>query len=154
MMSDLNHQHGDRIVFGCGTRDWRKGPDLFVSTAKKVLQRVPEARFIWIGPEVADDPLVTKHESCAGSRISFVGEKADSKDYMLLGSAFFLSSREDPFPLVALDAADAGLPIVCFANTGGIPEFVGTECGYTVTYEDTDAAADALVSILTDDGLR
>lgn len=154
LRAELGIQPHEKIVFGCGTVDWRKGPDLFVETALEVLPRVPEARFFWIGGDSGDEASARAHRLATDSRIRFLGERENSRDYLALGHAFFLSSREDPFPLVALEAADAGMPVVCFAEAGGMPEFVGNTCGRTVPFEDTQAAADALVGFLTQETLR
>lgn len=144
LRDELAIQPHEKIVFGCGTVDWRKGPDLFVRTALKVLERVPEARFIWIGGETGDHACAVARQLAEDHRIQFIGVSENPRDYFALGHAFFLSSREDPFPLVALEAADAGLPIVCFADAGGMPEFVGNTCGRTVPFENIQEAADAL----------
>ena len=154
LRSELGIQSHEKIVFGCGTVDWRKGPDLFVETALEVLQRVPEARFFWIGCDGADEASARAHRLATDSRIRFLGERQNPRDYLALGHVFFLSSREDPFPLVALEAADAGLPVVCFAEAGGMPKFVGNTCGRTVPFENTQAAAEALTGFLTQDALR
>ena len=144
----------DKVVFGCGTIDWRKGPDLFVLTAERVNKIFPGVRFIWIGPVAADDFARTALDMAKRKGIDFIGEKENFFDYFAVGSAFFLSSREDPFPLVALEAADVGLPVVCFAEAGGMPEFVGNTCGRTVPFENIDAASEALVEILSNEQLR
>ena len=152
--NELGLGPSDKVVFGCGTMDWRKGPDLFVSTANRVQQKMPAVRFIWIGPLGADESARAALAMAKNPRINFVGERKNIFDYFSVGSIFFLSSREDPFPLVALEAADAGLPIVCFSDAGGMPEFVGQNCGRTVPFEDTNAAAEAIVTLLSDNGLR
>ena len=77
-----------------------------------------------------------------------------SRRYYYVGHIFLLSSREDPCPLVALEAANAGLPVVCFAGAGDIPGFVGEECGAVVPYEDVHAAAQAVVRLAGDAELR
>lgn len=154
LRAELGIQPHEKIVFGCGTVDWRKGPDLFVETALEVLKKVPEARFFWMGGDTGDEASARARRLATDSRIRFLGERENPRDYLALGHAFFLSSREDPFPLVALEAADAGLPVVCFADAGGMPEFVGNTCGRTVPYEDTNAAAEALVGFLKQETLR
>lgn len=154
LRSELEINPGELIVFGCGTMDWRKGPDLFAQTAKEVLKTIPEARFFWIGSDTGDEASTGAHGLTTDARIRFLGERENPRDYLTLGHVFFLSSREDPFPLVALEAADAGLPVVCFADAGGIPEFVGSTCGRTVPFENTQAAAAALVELLTQENLR
>ena len=154
LRAELGIQPHEKIIFGCGTVDWRKGPDLFVEAALEVLKRVHEARFFWMGGDTGDEAAARAHLLATDSRIRFLGERQNSRDYLDLGHAFFLSSREDPFPLVALEAADAGLPVICFAEAGGMPEFVGKTCGRTVPFEDTQAAAEALVGFLTQETLR
>jgi len=151
---ELGIPQGAKIVFGCGTMDWRKGPDLFAKTALRVIKNVPEAHFIWIGADTGDESGKRAKSLAIDPRIQFIGERENPRDYFALGSVFFLSSREDPYPLVTLEAADAGLPAVCFAESGGMPDFVGNSCGRTVPYEDVDVAAEALIGLLTKDSLR
>jgi glycosyltransferase involved in cell wall biosynthesis len=151
---ELSLQPGDKVVFGCGTMDWRKGPDLFAEIALKVLAAVPEARFVWIGGDTGDDAGSRAKALADHPRITFLGERETPRDYFALGCAFLLSSREDPFPLVTLEAADAGLPAVCFADAGGMPEFVGNVCGRTVPFEDVELGALELTEILSNDSLR
>ena len=146
---ELGLQPSDKVVLGCGTTDWRKGPDIFAHTAERVLKNVPDAKFIWIGPPATDEFGHAAYALAREPQIRFIGEKENLFDYFLIGNAYFLSSREDPYPLVALEAADAGLPIVCFAEAGGIPDFVTNSCGRTVPLEDIEAAAQALTEILT-----
>jgi glycosyltransferase involved in cell wall biosynthesis/SAM-dependent methyltransferase len=154
LRAELGLQPGDKVVFGCGTMDWRKGPDLFVQVANEVIRRAPDARFIWIGADTGDEAASRAKALATDPRIRFLGERETPRDYLALGGAFLLSSREDPFPLVTLEAADAGLPAVCFAGAGGMPDFVGNSCGRTVPFEDVEAAAKALTEILTNDPLR
>jgi glycosyltransferase involved in cell wall biosynthesis len=67
---------------------------------------------------------------------------------------FVLTSREDPYPLVCLEAAALEKPIVCFAGAGGMPEFVENDCGFVVPYLDIAAMGDHVVSLLDAPDLR
>lgn len=154
---ELRIKKEELIVIGCGTADWRKGPDLFVQTAIQVCREISAARFIWIGSgdeHQLNQLRLTINLAGLPERIWFIGEKINPRDYLACGNVFFLSSREDPYPLVALEAADASLPVVCFADAGGMPNFVTDECGQTVSFEDTYAAADAIMRLLSDEGTR
>jgi hypothetical protein len=51
-------------------------------------------------------------------------------------------------PLVCLEAATVGKPIICFAGGGGMPEFVEEDCGIVVPYLDISAMADCIVALL------
>lgn len=66
-----------------------------------------------------------------------------------------LLSREDPYPLVALEAAASAVPTICFEGGGGIVDFVADGCGLAVPYLDLAAFAAALHRLSNDpDGRR
>jgi glycosyltransferase involved in cell wall biosynthesis len=67
---------------------------------------------------------------------------------------FALTSREDPFPLVMLEAAARELPIVCFAQSGGGPEFVADDAGLIAPYLDADRFADHVLFLAENAELR
>ena len=113
-----------RIVLGCGTVDLRKGADLFVNVARKVLldpaiqASSPGTWFIWVGNST-DQELRRWlfHDSRIGglaSRIQFVGPRQSMAPYYIAADIFALPSREDPYPLVNLEAMESGLPVVAF----------------------------------------
>ena len=64
-------------------------------------------------------------------------------------SVYALTSREDPFPTVALEALSVGVPVVAFEDSGGIPGFLVKESvGRVVPYCDVPAMAQAIVNLL------
>jgi glycosyltransferase involved in cell wall biosynthesis len=69
----------------------------------------------------------------------------EPREYFLAGDLFLLTSREDPFPLVALEAADCGLPVLCFDGAGAMPGFVQGDAGYVIAFEDVQAMAEKVV---------
>ncbi|MGD0338025.1 MAG: glycosyltransferase family 4 protein [Bacteroidota bacterium] len=146
------------IVLGCGTIYWRKGVDLFIETAL-ILKRkgLSNFHFYWIGEQVWDsDPasqmicswdeleLKMLHNGLK-SHITFLGVKDNVFDYFLAGDLFYLPSREDPFPLACLEAAQCSIPVICFKNAGGMPDFVEDDAGFAVSYEDVNEAAEKII---------
>ena len=63
---------------------------------------------------------------------------------------FLLPSREDPYPLVCLETAAFGVPIICFEGAGGMPEFVEADCGCVTPYLDVDAMASEVIRLAED----
>jgi glycosyltransferase involved in cell wall biosynthesis len=158
-------QHG-LLVVGCGTIYGRKGTDLFVDTAIRCRELgIGDATFIWVGGQHWDTdaesaPLgpwrdIMGRISGRGmsDSIRFVGARSNAREYMAAADLFLLPSREDPFPLVCLEAAQCGTPIVCFDGAGGMPEFVSSDAGVVVPYLDTAAAAQAIKRLHDDRGL-
>ena len=133
-----------RIVGGIGAFNWRKAPDLFLQAAQQCQQHsADEVHFIWVGGDVNTQAYkeLTYDVQALGltGRMHLVGSKTALRGYYESFDVFLLTSREDPFPLVCLEAALQGCPIICFAQAGGMPEFVLTDAGYVVPYADAAA---------------
>lgn len=145
-------------LLGAGTTDWRKGPDLFIDLAVGVLKRLPasQIRFVWVGGQtksVQIDRLRHQAEQHGlGQHVEFVGEQTDLRPFYRQSALFVSTSREDPFPLVCLEAAAHGLPVLCFSNAGGMVDFVGDDAGRAVP--DLDAMVAATCELLGDALLR
>lgn len=144
-----------KMVMGCGTTDWRKGADLFVQVAAAIHRSDPPVQFVWVGGETEIGEISKlkrlADSSGVGSKVKFVGEVSTPLPFMIASDVFLLSSREDPFPLVCLESADCGVPIVCFAGAGGMADFVGSTCGGVAPYLDVPAMAQVLSSLLGDE---
>lgn len=65
-----------------------------------------------------------------------------------------MSSRFEGFPMVLLEAAAAGLPIVSFDCKEGPATLLRNGGGLLVKAEDTEALAEALTRMMTDSALR
>ena len=149
------------IVGACGTTDWRKGPDLFIQLAHAVYQRQLETPvyFIWVGGESEGVRFYELWHDVKNvgleKYIHFLGVRSNSLDYFKVFDVFALVSREDPFPLVCLEAASLGKPIVCFDGAaGGEKEFVEDDCGYVVPYLDIETMAHKVTELLRSTELR
>lgn len=141
------------VAGGCGTIEWRKGPDLFCATAVETLAKAQgkEIHFVWIGGDPKSDKFeqVLHDAATAGfsANIHFTGPLERPMETMLGFDVFCLTSREDPFPLVMLEAASCGLPVVCFAQSGGAPEFVEADAGCVVPYLSVTEMSQALLKL-------
>lgn len=115
------------IVFGCGLAEWRKGPDVFLDVAKALIVKMPTVHFIWLGlleNAYSKELLASKEVWDDGHQVHLLPVCSDSRPYFESMDVFFLSSREDPFPLVMLEAAHAGKPIVGVRASGGVNDFL------------------------------
>ncbi|RZK38156.1 MAG: glycosyltransferase, partial [Hymenobacter sp.] len=146
------------IVGAMASINWRKGPELFIEVARRVLKSNPDVRFMWVGgkknspayQEVERDVRLLGLENL----IVLAGEQIDIHSYYSAFDIFLLTSREDPFPLVCLEAALAYTPVICFSKAGGMPEFVRDDAGFVVPYLDLDAMADKVLELLQNESLR
>ena len=144
------------LVVGSGLGQWRKGTDLLVQLARVLSRQRSNAYFAWIGGS-ARDVLEIEHDvRSAGltENVRVTGAVPKSADYFAAADVFVLTSREDPYPLVCLEAAALAKPIVCFAGAGGMPEFVEEDCGFVVPYLNLTAMADRVIALLDSSELR
>jgi glycosyltransferase involved in cell wall biosynthesis len=146
------------VVGGSGTTDWRKGPDLFVATARALADKSSDRpiHFVWVGGDPKPLGLLRRDVERAGlsGRVTFVGRQTHAWPYHSSFDAFLLTSREDPFPLVCLESARLSVPTICFAGAGGMPEFVEEDAGCVIPYLDLQAAAGALLALAGSEALR
>ncbi len=145
------------VVGACGTATWRKGTDLFVQVARRTFERTHQpVIFVWLGG--SEDVLQTHRHDAAmlgiADRVLFVPSVAAYLPYLARFDVFLLPSREDPYPLVVLDAASFGIPTVCFADAGGIPEFIEQDAGRITPYLDVDKMADAVIALAENEDER
>lgn len=137
----LLKEKGLRIC-GCGTLDWRKGADLFILAAAQLQKTQPELdfHFYWVGGKknsVEYEKLMYDIDRLEiGHRVTIIESCPNPLDYIGECDVYLLSSREDPFPLVCLEAASLGKPIICFKRSGGMPEFVDDKIGWLINYLD------------------
>jgi glycosyltransferase involved in cell wall biosynthesis len=155
------------VVLGAGTVQLRKGLHLFVSCAKKVREKDPDARirFVWIGSGF--DPEEDLNYSCfldeqikrseLGDSFTLLNEVHELQCAYDSADIFFLSSQLDPLPLVAQDALLNKLPLVCFDGASGLPGHIKQDdeaSAGIVPYMDVDAAAEKILRLATDSELR
>ncbi|MBX3285733.1 MAG: glycosyltransferase family 4 protein [Actinobacteria bacterium] len=138
------------LVVAAAVADRRKSPDLFVHLAATARRRRPDIAwaFRWIGAEWDDARLADAHADRAlldaTELVRFVPPTPLLREWLAAGDVFVLPSREDAFPLAAVEAALAGVPILCF-RSGGIGDLVGDDAGAMVPFPDLEAMATWLI---------
>ncbi len=148
------------VVGGSGTTDWRKGPELFIQLARAIYRRQLDkpVHFVWVGGDNqgAQFGALWHDIKLSGLEhyVHFTGNRSNPLDYFANFDVFAMVSREDPFPLVNLEVASLGKPIVCFDGSGGSKEFVADNCGFVVPYLDLETMAERVVELLQTPDLR
>ena len=156
--AELGLDPGTPMVLGCGTVEWRKGIDIFIATAAALARQpsAPPIRWYWVG---GGDEVLRRGAQLEITKagldgvVTLVPEQADPSVFYEASDLLFLSSREDPYPLVVLEAALRERPVVCQENSGGAVDFVARGAGLVVRYLDIDALGDAVLTILSDAAL-
>ena len=158
----LNQETFDRlnplIVLGCGQVGMRKGLEYFIHAAQFCKQKTSRlVIFIWVGsgylPEkdLGYSALIQSQieRSNLTQNVFLHQETSDLTSFFDLADVFFLSSRLDPFPNVAIDAVKKQVPVVVFEKATGFTDFVEAHptVGKIVPYLDAELAAEAILKL-------
>lgn len=143
-----------RSILALGAVSHRKGSDVLVSAFEKVADDYPDLSVYFVGnPDWTEEVQRAKTLPCA-DRIHFVGLDREPARYLKAVTMMVLPSRRDPFPLVLLEAREAGVPIVA-SRVDGIPEALAHgEAGRLFPVGDADALAGEIRALLDSDSDR
>jgi glycosyltransferase involved in cell wall biosynthesis len=128
-----------------------KNPTLFVSTARRVLQSLPDVHFALIG----DGELrVDIERQIAGlglsDRVTLAGWQRDMPPIYAAMDALVLPSLNEGTSVTAIEAMAAGIPVVATA-VGGMPDLIADgQTGLLAPSGDAQALADRVIGLLRD----
>lgn len=127
MRARLGVPEGALLAMGLGYADLRKGFDLFLQAWRLAQAADPGIHLLWVGDI---DPHVLAYLGAEIAAAETAGSfhhrphSADGADWLACADVFLLTSREDPFPSVVLEAMSAGVPCVAFEESGGTPDLL------------------------------
>jgi glycosyltransferase involved in cell wall biosynthesis len=139
-----------KIILGVGFGDHRKGLDLFVEVAKIITEERKDVYFLWVGNIHPEIEAMIGHEVKANKNIILHSAQKDVSLFYAGADVYILTSREDPFPAVVLEAMDVGLPVIGFHGAGGFQDIVNENTGALVPYLDVNAMAKEIINLLDD----
>ncbi|MFK7890873.1 MAG: glycoside hydrolase family 99-like domain-containing protein [Granulosicoccus sp.] len=141
-----------KMVLNVGFADMRKGFDLFLATAREVIQQLPDVHFVWLGG--IDEELrrwtTPDLDGLLASRVHFLNFTDDVSAYFNAADCFYLSSREDPYPSVILEAFSVGCPAIIYSGATGLEKIVDQH-GFIVNRNSNEQIVNALKECLYDD---
>jgi glycosyltransferase involved in cell wall biosynthesis len=152
----LNSSLRNEIVTVANLRPEKDVPTL-LRAFSLVKKKVPDARLVVIG----DGPMRKfLQDLCLelglSDSVSFKGHMRQVSVFaeITLAKCFVLSSTEEGFPTVIVEAMFAGTPIVA-TRVGGVPEIIQNgRNGFLVPKNSPKELSDAILEIILDDGLQ
>ena len=130
--------------------DWaRKGVDVAIAAVGEARRSHGIDASLWVvGPGEVERYRALARSEGVDDRVRFFGRRTDTERFYRAADAFLFPSLYEAFPLVALEAAACGLPIVA-TNLNGIEELEAA--GAAVTAERSPAALAAVLRRLEED---
>lgn len=139
----------DKVVTFLGRITYQKGPDYFVKAAAKVLQRVPDVRFVMAGSGDLMNHVVRRVAQLGiADRFHFTGflKGGEVQRMFRLSDVYVMPSVSEPFGISPLEAMRSGVPVI-ISRQSGVAEVL--DYAIKVNYWDVDALADAIYGLLT-----
>ena len=139
----------DKVVTFLGRITYQKGPDYFVEAAAKVLQRVPDVRFVMAGSGDLITHVVRRVAQLGiADRFHFTGflKGGEVQRMFRLSDVYVMPSVSEPFGISPLEAMRSGVPVI-ISRQSGVAEVL--DYAIKVNYWDVDALADAIYGLLT-----
>lgn len=134
------------VVGGAGQPGWRKGTGRLPTVARELRRRVGAVDTVWVGGR----PQGAQADRCGvDDGVRWVAERPDPWTVLDAADVVVVPSREDPLPLVALEAGARGVPVVATA-TGGLPMLLADGRGTVVARYDLDGLVGAVADLLDD----
>lgn len=131
----------------------RKRPEVFVEAALELLRRGSGATFVIAGPDAGSGELLRRMVMQAGhaSSFTFTGplDSRAARALIARSRAVVLPSVDEPYPMVALEAAAAGTPLIISVDTG-VSELLALRRAALVVAPDCIPVAEAILRVLTD----
>jgi len=136
------------IVTFLGRITHQKGPLYFVDAAKRVLEEIPDARFIVAGSgDLLPQMIRQVAREGMSSRFHFTGflKGKDIEKIWSISNVYVMPSVSEPFGIAPLEAIQAGVPVI-ISRQSGVAEVMPH--AIAVDFWNTDALAEAIVSVL------
>ncbi len=139
----------DKIVTFLGRITYQKGPDYFVEAAAKVLQRVPNVRFVMAGSGDMMNHVIRRVAALGiADRFHFTGflRGDDVHKMFQLSDVYIMPSVSEPFGISPLEAMRSNVPVI-ISKQSGVAEIL--DYAVKVDYWDVDAMADSIYGLIT-----
>lgn len=150
----VRRKGSEKVVLFLGRITGQKGPEYFIEAARLVLQQMPEVRFVMAGKgDVRNQMIATVSAFGLSEHFEFPGFIPDQEVYSRFCNSdiFVMPSVSEPFGIVALEAMQAGLPVV-ISQQSGVAEIL--ENAFKVDYWNAGGLAIIILKLLNDEPFR
>jgi hypothetical protein len=138
------------IILFVGRLTEQKGPGHFLEIAEKVHERNENTRFVMVGTgEKQKDILESGAYQNFAHKFHLTGylDKKRLHEFYAISSVYCMPSVSEPFGLSAIEAADAGLPVVLSRQSGASEVLDGC---LMADYWDINDFAEKIIYLLED----
>jgi glycosyltransferase involved in cell wall biosynthesis len=136
-----------------------KGVHFLIEAMRRVVQVLPSSKLSIVGrgePEYERELKQLTKDLNLEDSVTFHGYVSEEEKIRRMQEAhvLVLPSQREGFGLVVIEANACGTPVVATHALGLRDSIIDGETGLLVPYEDVEALANAIIRVLSDEGLR
>lgn len=138
----------DKVVTFLGRITMQKGPEYFVESARRVLQKTKDVRFVMAGSgDMMNQMIHLAAKSGIADKFHFTGFLKGRQVHEMLAESdvYMMPSVSEPFGISPLEAMQVGAPSI-ISKQSGCAEILTN--AIKTDYWDIDAMADAIYAIV------
>lgn len=140
-----------KIVLAVGRLTRIKGFDRLLKSWRPVEKKHPDWKLRIVGDGEDKDALKEEADRLDLKNVEFTGQVKNVDEYYKNADFLVLTSRNEGFPMVVLEAMGHGLPVVAFACKAGVSETVADGFnGYLVPEGNIKALAGHMDKLISD----
>jgi glycogen(starch) synthase len=138
----------DKIVLFLGRITMQKGPEYFITAAKRVLEKVENVKFVVAGSgDMAKGMIEQAAAIGIGHKVLFTGflRGRDVERVFQMADCYVMPSVSEPFGIAALEAVANDVPVI-ISKQSGVAEVLTH--ALKVDFWDTDEMANKIIAVL------
>ena len=144
----------EKVVTFLGRVTFQKGPDYFVEAAYKVIQKMPNVRFVMAGSGDMLNRMIRRVAALGiATKFHFAGflQGAEVDRMYRMSDVYVMPSVSEPFGITPLEAMRNGVPVI-ISKQSGVAEVL--KYALKVDFWDVDDMANAIYGLLNYNALQ
>jgi glycosyltransferase involved in cell wall biosynthesis len=129
--------------------DKYKGYDKVIQALPKILEQIPEARYMIVGDGDDINRIKELIESLSlQNHVILTGKVKETVDYYNIADVFVMPSKGEGFGIVFIEALACGVPVIAGNKDASKEALLNGELGILVYPDNVDEIAEAIIKVL------
>jgi phosphatidylinositol alpha-1,6-mannosyltransferase len=129
--------------------DKYKGYDKVIQALPKILEQIPEARYMIVGSGDDINRIKELVESLSlQNYVILTGKVKETVDYYNIADVFVMPSKGEGFGIVFIEALACGVPVIAGNKDASKEALLNGELGILVDPDNVDEIAEAIIKVL------
>jgi glycosyltransferase involved in cell wall biosynthesis len=151
LRKELNIDDSMKVIGAIGRMVWQKGFEYLIEAIPKILEPIPDVKFMIVGDGPLKIPLETMSRKLkVTDSVIFAGFRSDIREILAAIDILVIPSLLEGFPMVTLEAMAMAKPIIATRIDGVIEQITDGENGLLVPPKDHEALTESILKLIQD----